>query len=158
MENAPSGFFPNALSVLHKEFYIRINSLTVIFPIIAISAVRREKRPIQRSAIKYSHVVGLLACFFEPSQFTCIPLAIGAVTLCGDCPFSVCGYRERLMSTYLWCEWEDNETPGGSHSPWPARALICLGKGDRGPKQSWRSLQWRGFRGQPQHPTNRRVF
>ena len=106
-------------------------------------------------------MLGLLACFFEPSRFTCIPLPIGAVTLCGHCPFSVCGYRERLMSTpghlsMMWMgrQWDPQWLPLsmtrlGSDLPW---------QGGQRPKTKLKDSPVKGSRGQPQRPTNRPVL
>lgn len=115
----------------------------------------------QRFAIKCSHVVGLLPCLFEPFRFTCIPFAMGAVTLRGNGPFSVCGCKERLMSTphhlsVMWMgrQWDPrwlllSVTRPSSDLPW---------QGGQSPKTKLKESPVKGFRGQPQHPTNRPVL
>lgn len=158
---ASYGYFPNALSMLYDERYIIINCFDCNLPHCCMIVIRRQKREKQCLAIKYSHVVGLLACFFEPSWFTCIPLPIGAVTLCGHCPLSVCGYRERLMSTqgHLSMMWM-----GRQWDPqWLPLSMTCLGsdlpwQGGQRPKTKLKDSPVKGCRGQPQRPTNSPVL
>lgn len=83
-----------------------------------------EKRIIMGLAVK-SHFC-ILTAYKNKSkiqiQYLCIPLSVGAATLCRHCPL-----WGPLMSTPLHSvadEWRNNRSPGGSHFPWLAQSLI----------------------------------